>query len=76
MGKSKKAWFGKPPWLLIILDNLVLIIDYNGLQIDGPISQVMSPEPIAEKFRAFGCHVIEIDGHDVGRVAALASPPD
>ena len=52
------------------LDNLVLIIDYNGLQIDGPISQVMSPEPIAEKFRAFGCHVIEIDGHDVGQIMA------
>lgn len=52
------------------LDNLVLIIDYNGLQIDGPISEVMSPEPIAEKFRAFGCHVIEIDGHDVGQIMA------
>lgn len=52
------------------LDNLVLIIDYNGLQIDGPISQVMSPEPIAEKFRAFGCHVVDIDGHDVGQIMA------
>lgn len=52
------------------LDNLVLIIDYNGLQIDGPIREVMSPEPIAEKFRAFGCHVIEIDGHDVGQIMA------
>lgn len=52
------------------LDNLVLIIDYNGLQIDGPISQVLSPEPIADKFQAFGCHVIDIDGHDIGQIMA------
>lgn len=52
------------------LDNLVLIIDYNGLQIDGPIGQVMSPEPIADKFRAFGCHVVEIDGHDAQQIMA------
>lgn len=52
------------------LDNLVLIVDYNGLQIDGPISQVMSPEPIAEKFAAFGCYVVEIDGHNIGQIMA------
>lgn len=52
------------------LDNLVLMIDYNGLQIDGPISEVMSPEPIADKFRAFGCHVVEIDGHSVEQIMA------
>jgi len=52
------------------LDNLVLIIDYNGLQIDGPISEVMSPEPIAEKFAAFGCHAVEIDGHNIGQIMA------
>lgn len=46
------------------LDNLVAIIDNNGLQIDGKISDVMSPYPIDEKFRAFGWHVIVIDGHD------------
>ena len=46
------------------LDNLVAIIDNNGLQIDGKISEVMSPYPIDEKFRAFGWHVIVIDGHD------------
>jgi len=46
------------------LDNLVAIIDYNGLQIDGPVAQVMSPEPIAEKFAAFGWKTLEIDGHD------------
>lgn len=46
------------------LDNLVAIVDNNGLQIDGKISEVMSPYPIDEKFRAFGWHVIVIDGHD------------
>ena len=46
------------------LDNLVAIVDNNGLQIDGKISEVMSPYPIDEKFRAFDWHVIVIDGHD------------
>jgi len=46
------------------LDNLTAILDYNGLQIDGPCSEVMSPEPFDLKWRAFGWHVIEIDGHD------------
>ena len=46
------------------LDNLVAVIDNNGLQIDGKISEVMSPYPIDEKFRAFGWHVIVINGHD------------
>lgn len=46
------------------LDNLTAFVDFNGLQIDGPIDQVMSPEPIPDKFRAFGWHVLEIDGHD------------
>lgn len=47
------------------LDNLTAFVDYNGLQIDGPIKEVMSPEPIADKFAAFGWNVIVIDGHDV-----------
>lgn len=46
------------------LDNLVAVVDNNGLQIDGKISEVMSPYPIDEKFRAFGWHVITIDAHD------------
>ena len=47
------------------LDNLIAIIDYNGLQIDGKIEDVMSPEPISDKWKAFGWNVLEIDGHDV-----------
>ena len=46
------------------LDNLVAILDWNGLQIDGPITEVMNPTPHDEKFRAFGWHVITISAHD------------
>ena len=50
------------------LDNIIAFLDYNGLQIDGPISKVMSPEPVADKWRAFGWAVQEIDGHDLGQI--------
>ena len=46
------------------LDNLIAVVDNNGLQIDGPISEVCSPEPITDKFAAFGWHVITMDAHD------------
>ncbi len=46
------------------LDNVTAIIDFNGLQIDGNVADVMSPLPIDEKFKAFGWHVIVCDGHD------------
>lgn len=46
------------------LDNLVVIVDNNGLQIDGKIEDVNSPYPIDKKFEAFNFHVINIDGHD------------
>ncbi|MDD3267955.1 MAG: transketolase [Syntrophomonadaceae bacterium] len=46
------------------LDNLLAIVDNNGLQIDGRIEEVMSPEPIDDKFKAFGWEVIKVDGHD------------
>ncbi|CAA7599704.1 1-deoxy-D-xylulose-5-phosphate synthase [Acididesulfobacillus acetoxydans] len=48
------------------LDNLTAILDLNGLQIDGRTDEVMSSAPLPEKWRAFGWHVIEVDGHDVG----------
>ena len=46
------------------LDNLVAIVDSNGLQIDGTVAEVNSPEPITDKFAAFGFHVITMDAHD------------
>ncbi|AKL96756.1 transketolase N-terminal section [Clostridium aceticum] len=45
------------------LDNLTAIIDFNKLQIDGPNEEVMNVDPITDKFKAFGWHIIEIDGH-------------
>lgn len=52
------------------LDNLCAIIDFNGLQIDGRIQDVMNPEPIAEKWEAFGWAVRQIDGHDYDDILA------
>ena len=53
------------------LDNLVVIVDNNGLQIDGPVDQVCSPYPIDEKFKAFNFHVIDLkDGNDMDQIAA------
>ncbi|OFI07507.1 transketolase 1 [Clostridium acetireducens DSM 10703] len=46
------------------LNNLIAFIDNNGLQIDGPCREVMSSDPIDEKFKAFGWNVIKIDGHN------------
>ena len=55
------------------LDNLCVIVDWNGLQIDGPIAEVMNPAPHDKKFEAFGFHVISIDAHDFDQIeAALA----
>ncbi|MHB1127717.1 MAG: transketolase [Bacillota bacterium] len=50
------------------LENLTAVLDHNGLQIDGPIKEVMSPEPLADKWRAFGWHIICIDGHDFRQI--------
>ena len=52
------------------LDNLVAVVDWNGLQIDGPVTEVMNPTPHDEKFRAFGWHVITIDGHNFAEIEA------
>ena len=52
------------------LDNLVVIVDNNGLQIDGPVDQVCSPYPIDKKFEAFNFHVINIDAHDFDQIRA------
>lgn len=50
------------------LDNLTAFVDHNGLQIDGKITDVMSPEPVDDKFRAFGWNVLNIDGHDFNQI--------
>lgn len=56
------------------LDNIVAIVDFNGLQIDGDITEVMNPTPIDKKFEAFGWNVIVIDAHNYDEIkAALAA---
>lgn len=50
------------------LDNLCVIIDHNGLQIDGPVSEVMNPAPFEAKLSAFGFEVVSIDGHDFNQI--------
>ena len=47
------------------VDNLVAIVDYNQIQLDGFVKDIMSLEPLAEKWRSFGWHVIEAFGHDI-----------
>lgn len=52
------------------LDNLVGLIDYNGLQIDGSIENIMSPLPLPEKWTAFGWQVVNVDGHNIEEIIA------
>ncbi|PLY06159.1 MAG: transketolase [Desulfuromonas sp.] len=59
------------------LDRLCVVVDLNGLQIDGEVSRVMRVEPVGPKFLAFGWHVLEVDGHDVAAIArAFAEAKD
>ena len=50
------------------LDNLCVIFDYNGLQIDGAVADIVNPAPYEPKLAAFGFHVITIDAHDFGQI--------
>ena len=58
------------------LDNLVVILDNNNLQIDGPVDDVMSIYPAVEKWKAFGWHVVEINGHDFKEIKAALDEAD
>ena len=55
------------------LDNLCVFLDYNGLQIDGPVAEVIGPAPFKEKFEAFGWNTIEINGHDFNEIRSAAA---
>ena len=50
------------------LDNLCVVIDYNGLQIDGPVAEIVNPAPYEGKLSSFGFHVITIDAHDFSQI--------
>ncbi len=52
------------------VDNLTAVLDYNGLQIDGPVAEVLSPLPLPEKWRSFGWEVREVDGHSFEELLA------
>ena len=52
------------------LDNLIIYIDYNGQQVEGALEDVMTIEPLDERFEAFGCKALRIDGHDIDALEA------
>jgi transketolase len=52
------------------MDNVVAIVDYNGIQLDGFVKDIMDVAPLADKWRAFGWHTIELDGHDLRAIAS------
>jgi len=52
------------------LDNLTVFLDYNHGQLDGAVKEIMDIEPVADKWRAFNWHVIEVDGHDIPKIKA------
>ena len=52
------------------VDNIVAIVDYNRIQLDGFVRDIMEIEPVADKWRSFGWHVIEVDGHSIPAVQA------
>jgi len=65
-----QIWEAAMPAAHYRIDNLCAVVDNNGLQIDGRVRDVMNIDPIHEKWAAFGWHVINIDGHDMGAILA------
>ena len=57
------------------LDNLTVILDYNGLQIDGSVEKVMSLGDIVDRYRSFGFACFDVDGHDIDAVTAALKEP-
>ena len=70
--KSRKVRSGKRPCSARFTrcDNLVAIVDYNRIQLDGFVNDIMEVDPLADKWRAFGWHVIEVDGHNIPALQA------
>jgi len=60
-----QIWEGAMAGAFHKLDNVVAIVDYNRIQLDGFVKDIMEVEPLADKWRAFGWHTLEIDGHDL-----------
>ena len=62
------VWEGANTAAKFHLSNLTAIVDHNGVQLDGFVQEIMPIEPLAEKWKAFGWHVIEVDGHDISQL--------
>jgi len=58
------------------VDNVICIVDYNRIQLDGFVKDIMEVEPLADKWRAFGWNTLEIDGHDFGALRAAFENAD
>jgi transketolase len=65
-GESQEGqiWEGAMAGAFHKMDNIVVIVDYNGIQLDGFVKDIMEVAPLAEKWRSFGWHTLEINGHD------------
>lgn len=63
------VWEGAMAAAKYRLSNLTVLLDYNNVQLDGPVHEVMPLEPLADKWSACGWHVVEVDGHSVRQVA-------
>lgn len=61
-------WEGANTAAKFHLSNLTAIVDHNGVQLDGFVQEIMPIEPLAEKWKVFGWHVIEVDGHDINQL--------
>jgi transketolase len=61
-----QVWESAMAAAFLRVDNLVAIVDYNHIQLDGFVKDIMDLEPLADKWRSFGWHVIEPSGHDIG----------
>ena len=64
-----QVWEGAMCGAFHKMDNIVAIVDYNRIQLDGFVKDIMDVDPLADKWRAFGWHTMEIDGHDLTAVA-------
>jgi transketolase len=65
-----QVWEAAMAAAFLRVDNLVAIVDYNQIQLDGFVKDIMSLEPLADKWRGFGWHVIEAFGHDIAALQA------
>ncbi|MHB0870032.1 MAG: transketolase [Chloroflexota bacterium] len=62
------VWEGAMTAAKYHLENLTAVLDFNGVQLDGMVADIMPLEPVADKWRAFGWHVLEIDGHNMRQI--------